>query len=166
MMDLKAYMKRAHVSKKKYVDEWIDLGLIPGADRDAEKQTYSFPDSSVRPYRSRWLKPGADADKIRAHIVKAAIARQYICAKMCFMSKGEFEAMVSEMVDAGLLRLRTEDDIVYIDSTLKSAEYKDKNLKEIRKFILDVLSTVTEAAAEGVTKGLVNNAFSSATPVA
>lgn len=37
MRDLKGYMDFVGVSKKKYVDEWIDLNLIPGAVRDIEK---------------------------------------------------------------------------------------------------------------------------------
>lgn len=164
MMDLKAYMKKVGVTKKEYVDNWIDLKLIPGATRDEEKQSYSFLDSSLRPYRDAKLKPGIDADRVRAHIVKAAINMQYISAEICYMSRGQFDTMVSEMVDAGILQLRAEDGIVYIDSTMKSVEFKNKGVKEIRKFILEVLSTVTKAFSEGAAKGLTNDLFSSAAP--
>lgn len=152
MMDLNGYLKKTGVSKKKYVDRWIDKDLIPGAKRDADKKSYQFLESSLRPYQNSGLKPGAKADNLRAHIVKAALLRQYISHSMCYMSKGEFNQMVSEMVDAGLLQLRTEDGVVYIDSTLKSNAYLDKSVAEIRKFVLDCLATVTKAAAEGVTK--------------
>lgn len=145
MMDLKGYYEQTGVSKKEYVDKWIDKNLIPGANRDADKKNYQFLDSSRRPYQSRWLKPGAKADNLRAHIVKAALMRRYISHTMCYMSKGEFDQMVSEMVEAGLLQLRTEDDIVYIDSTMKSNDYKNKGVREIRKFILECLKVFAKA---------------------
>ena len=160
-MDLKGYMYKTGVTKKSYVDEWIDLHLIPGAERDEGKTVYQFVDSSLRPYRTNALKPGLSADKLRAHIVKAAIARHYISAEMCFMSRGEFDAMVSEMVEAGILQLRTEDDIVYIDSTSKSDAYMNKSVKEIRKFILECLEVVTKAATEGTVTAVLKNASSS-----
>ena len=56
MRDLKGFMNFAGVTKKKYVDDWIDKDLIPGAFRDKEKNTYSFPDSSRRPYRNSGLR--------------------------------------------------------------------------------------------------------------
>lgn len=71
--------------------------------------------------------------------------RRYISHTMCYMSKGEFDQMVSEMVEAGLLQLRTEDDIVYIDSTMKSNDYKNKGVREIRKFILECLKVFAKA---------------------
>lgn len=37
MRDLKGFMNFVGVTKKKYVDDWIDKDLIPGAFRDKEK---------------------------------------------------------------------------------------------------------------------------------
>ena len=159
MMNLKQYMEKAQVSRKKYVDAWIDMALIPGAVRDEGRVNYSFPDSSRRPYRDSGLKPGVPADKLRAHIVKAAVARQYISAGSCFMTQGEFDAMVDEMVAAGIVQRRTEDGVTYIDSTLKSDPCKKSGVKEIRRFVMDCLQTAAKAAAEGLAKGLVSGAL-------
>lgn len=163
MMDLKGYFEKTGVSKKKYVDNWIDKELIPGATRDADTNTYQFLDSSRRPYQSRGLKPEAKADNLRAHIVKAALMRRHISHKMCYMSKGEFDLMVAEMVDADLLQLRTEDGVVYIDSTSKSSAFANKGTKEIRKFVLECLATVTKATAEGVTKAVIDSTLTPST---
>lgn len=147
MLDLNQFMKKTNVSKRKYVDEWFQKNLIPGATCVEGK--YSFPDSARRPYRNRHLKAGISADILRAHIVKAALLRQHICVDMCFMSPGEFLGMIKDLERADLITIRTEDDITYYDSTIKSSAYKNKSLKEIGKFVQDCI----EAAAKGATKG-------------
>lgn len=158
MRDLKGYMDFVGVSKKKYVDEWIDLNLIPGAVRDIEKGTYSFFDSSRRPYRSGALKAGLTADKLRSHIVKAAIKRQHITADACYMSPGEFDAMIDDLAEHDLVQKRIEDGVTYYDSTAKSDEYKNKSLKEIGKFVKDCLAVVAENAAKGAVEGAIAGA--------
>jgi len=162
MRDLQGFMKYVGVSKKKYVDEWIDLNLIPGAVRDKETNSYSFLDSSRRPYRCGALKAGISADKLRGHIVKAAIARQYISADMCFMSPLEFETMIDDLEACGLVRRRVENGITYIDSTSKSEAYKDKKLDEVGKFVKECLAIVAESAAKGAVKGAIEVAITAA----
>lgn len=149
MIDLKGFMRNTGVTRKEYVDQWIDKGLIPGAERDTYAKTYSFPDSARRPYRNKSLKAGLAGNKLRAHIVKAAINRQHITANACFMSDGEFQDMISELVKAGLIRIRVEDDIEYYDSTIKSEAYKKESFNELGDFVQNCL----KACAEGFAKG-------------
>ena len=154
MRDLKGFMDFVGVTKKKYVDDWIDNDLIPGAIRDKEKNTYSFLDSSRRPYRSHALKAGISADKIRGHIVKAALARHHIFASMCYMNSDEFDDMIDELVSCELIRRRVADGVTYYDSTIKSEAYKNKKLSEIERFVKECLAIVSESAAKGAVKGI------------
>lgn len=152
MMNLQDYMAKVGVKKKKTVDEWIDKDLIPGAERDAITGEYRFLDSSRWPYRSAGLKAGANADKVRAHIVRAALERKYISAKMCFASNGEFTAMIEDLVKAELILVRYEDGIMYLDSTTKSNAFKKSSMLELRKFVLECLTALAEGAATGTAK--------------
>lgn len=156
MMNLKQYMEKTGVTKKKYVVEWLNKDLIPGANDEGGE--YSFPDSARRPYRDGHLKAGLSAEKIRAHIIKATLARQHITAVACHMSDGEFQAMISDLVEADLVRIRIEDDITYYDSTRKSEEYKNRSLREIGKFVQECMGIIAKNVAEGATKAAINDA--------
>jgi len=151
MLDLKRFMNKTGVTKKKYVDIWIDNKLIPGAVRDTDNNTYSFPDSALRPYQCSALKAGIGAEKKRVHIVKAALLEQHITAEACYESPGAFKTMINDLVSAGLIQRRTEDGIEYYDSTTKSAAYKNKNIKEIRSFVHECLKAISEGAVKGFT---------------
>ena len=56
---------------------------------------------------------------------------------------------MSELEQAGLIRRSVEDGITYFDSTEKSKAYCEKPLAELRNFVLDMLETVSKAAAKG-----------------
>ena len=149
MLDLNGYMKKVGVTKKKYVSDWLAKDLIPGALQDESTGEYTFPESARRPYRCNSLKPTTKAPQLRAHIVKACINRHHITKDMCFMSEGEFNGMIDDLVNAGWIRLRIEDGITYYDSTEKSDTYSGQPLKELVKILNSTLSVVTEAAAKG-----------------
>ena len=153
-MNLKQYMMKTGVTKKAYVDLWIDNDLIPGASRI--DGVYTFPDSSRRPYRDSHLKPGLPAEKIRAHIIKAALLRQHISASTCFMSNGEFAAMISDLDNAGLLSVRIEDGITYYDSKQKSKASENQSLRAIGKFVQECLAITANNVAEGATKAVID----------
>ena len=157
MMNLMQYMEKTGVTKSKYVKEWIKKNLIPGVN--SEGNEYSFPDSARRPYCDGHLKAGLSAEKIRAHIIKATLARQHITASACYMSNGEFQAMISDLVDAGLVRIRIEDDITYYDSTQKSEEYTNRSLREIGKYVQECMGIIAKNAAEGATKAVMSRAM-------
>lgn len=163
MRDLKGFMNFVGVTKKKYVDDWIDKDLIPGAFRDKEKNTYSFLDSSRRPYRNSGLTPGLPADKLRTHIVKAAIARHHIFADMCFASPAEFDSMIDDLINCGLIRRRIEDGITYYDATPKCDAYVNKKLDEVGVFVKECLAVVSENVAKGVVKGALEASFTTNT---
>ncbi|MBR6950247.1 MAG: hypothetical protein IKH56_00780 [Oscillospiraceae bacterium] len=141
-------MEKVNVSKKKYVDAWIDKGLIPGAERDMETNTYRFPDSARRPYQ-KGLKGGMNAERLRTHIVKAALERKYISAEICFTSPREYKVMVDALVEAGLIQRRHEDGIEYLDSTMKSEAYINRDVKELHRIVLEAVAALTKATAEG-----------------
>ena len=132
----------------------MDNNLIPGAVKGDKITDAKFLDSSRRPYRSRWLKSDTDADKVRAHIVKACINRQHITKETCHASKGEFDGFIAELEKADLLRIRIEDGIEYYDSTLKSSAYANRSLNEIKSFVIEALKAVSEGAAKGATAAI------------
>lgn len=149
MMNLKSFMKKVGVTKKEYVLKWLEENLIPGVVWDDELETAMFPDSARRPYRSRWLRADSNADAIRAHIVKACIDRQHILHTSCYMSRDEFRKMITELEKAGLLSIRIEDGVEYYDSTIQSGQFLNKSLREVRRFVAEMVSAVSEGAAKG-----------------
>lgn len=108
MISLKEYMDNTGVTKVKYVERWLENGWIPGVIKGNKVSETLFPDSARRPYSSRWLKPGINADKLRVHIVKACLSRRHISKELCFASAREFEVLVSELEQAGLIRRSVE----------------------------------------------------------
>lgn len=152
-MTLKKYMEKTGVTKRKYVEEWLDKDLIPGVGKDPQTGEYIFPDSARRPYRPR-LKPTANATTIRASILNACLKREYISCHIYNMSQGEFQSFINDLLNAELIRERIEEGVTYYDSTPKSDAYRGKSIKAIREFIIDCLGTVVEKTAYGATKAL------------
>ena len=149
-MNYKEYMKKTGVTKKAYVQKWLDADLIPGVIDKDDIDIAEFPESARRPYANRWLTAKTDANVVRGHVVKAAISKHHISAKQCFMSTLEFNDMIAELVRADLIRERVEDDITYYDSTLKSATFTGKSMAELRRFVIDAI----EAASRGAVTGM------------
>lgn len=152
-MTLKDYMEKTGVTKRKYVDEWLDKELIPGVVKDKNTGEYIFPDSARRPYRPRF-KPTANATTIRTSILNACLNREYISCAIYNMSNGEFLSFIGDLTKAGLISERIEDGIIYYDSTTKSDSYRGKSINVIRKFIIDCFGTTVEKAAYGAVKAL------------
>lgn len=148
-MNIKEYMKKVGVSKRKYVEEWVAQGLIPGVKEDEKTGELFFPPSARRPYRPHF-KSKENATVIRASILNACLKREYISEKIYKMSRGEFLSFIDDLKRADLIKVRKEDGIDYYDSTVKSDAYRNRSIKEIRKFILDCL----ESASYGATKAI------------
>lgn len=147
MIDLREYKRNVGVSKNKYVAEWLEKELIPGAKRAPDLENTMFPNSARRPYRGRGrIKANANANVLRTHIVKAALRREYFSRKMCFASEAEFRWLVDELVATNLIRVRVEEGITYFDSTCLSEKYLNCSFNNLRQFVLDAIN----AAAKGV----------------
>lgn len=155
-MDIKEFMERTNVSKMKYVEKWIEMKYIPGVTRDKKTGEWVFPESARRPYKPRH-KVTADAMTIRASMVNACIKRCHISKEIFKMSQGEFEAYVKELVVAGLIRIRTENGIIYYDSTIKSNEYKGKSFRFIKKNVINCIGEVVGSISYGAMKALCDN---------
>lgn len=149
MLDLKQYMEKVGVTRKEYVRQWLEAGLIPGAVPGSTLEGTRFPDSARRPYRCGSLRPGLDADTLRAHIVKACMKRQHISHVQCCMDQTEFDDMIADLVKAGLIRVRTADGIEYYDSTGQVSEDSGA-LKDLRAFVMDALEALSRGTAKGV----------------
>ena len=149
-MDYRAYMEKVGVSKRKYVEKWLEAGLIPGAVPGERLEEAQFPDSARRPYRSGALRAGLTAEQIRAHMVKACLLRRHIQPETFRLSTGEFQGYLAELEAAGLLRQRREDGIFYYNATPKAGEGQGMDLRALRRFVLDVVEAASKGAAEGV----------------
>ncbi len=158
-MTINEFMKKAGVSKKKYVESWIECNLIPGISKDDETGEWIFPDSARRPYRPR-CSANASASTIRASILKACLKREHISKETYHMSEGEFLRFIEELVNADLISVRIEDGITYYDSTIKSDTYKNKSVKELKKVILQCIGIVVEKTSYGTTKAIMDHSLS------
>lgn len=154
-MNINEFMKKVGVSKKRYVEDWVRLGLIPGVTKDENTGELDFPASARRPYRAH-CKPDASASTIRASIINACLKKQYISNATYCMSEGEFAAIINDLENAGLICTRIEDEIVYYDSTSKCDEYKGKTIKELQKFVVECIGTVAEKVSYGATKAFLD----------
>lgn len=155
MLDINQYMEKVSVTKKSYVQKWIDHGQIPGVQKDKDGN-YLFPNSARRPYQSR-CTPQSTAKTIRGAIVNACLKRQYISPETFFLSEKEFDGYVTDLIRAELIVKREEDGIVYYDSTLKSDSVKGKKAGEIVKWVnhcISVLEPVLSIAASALTIGV------------
>jgi hypothetical protein len=151
MIDLDTFKERNRVSKNKYIEDWIKDDLIPGVRRGPSIEDTQFPNSARRPYRYR-ARIKQDANNIRAHIVNACVRREHITKEMCHMTQDEFVSQIDTLVNHGLVLIRIEDGITYYDSTAQCDTVAGKTIREIRKFVLDVI----EAASRGYAEGMFN----------
>ena len=154
MLTMQEFMKKVGVTKKKYILDWIEKELIPGVQKNDD--TYLFPDSARRPYRSR-CKTNCSAKTIRGAIVNACLARQHILPSTFCLSEGEFQSYIDDLIKVGFIVRREEDGICYYDSTLKGEQFSGLGIKEIagkvHKHICEiepVLSVTSSALAIGL----------------
>lgn len=148
-MSILEFVKKYGV-KRKNVEKWIKDGWLPGVYYDEATKNWVIPNSARRPYKSRYIKPTATATELRSHVVKACIKRKHISPLILYTSRGEFDALIKELIQARLIVERVEDGVTYYDSTKQADTYDNKPMKYLRKFVLECV----EAAARGVVNGV------------
>ena len=152
-MTIREFMVKTGVTKRKYVEKWIEMKLIPGVLKDKNTGEWIFPESARRPYRPRH-KTSADAMTIRAGMVNACIKRHHISKEIYGLSEGEFSSYIDELISSDLIRIRKEDGIDYYDSTLKSATYEGKSFNTIKKLVVDCLGEFAGKISYGAVKAI------------
>lgn len=149
-MTIEKFMKKTGVTKKQYVLEWLEAGLIPGAR--LVDGVWDIPDSARRPYRSR-CKAGAPSKVICAAMVNACLKRQHIMvATFPQLCQSEFDGYIAQLAAKELIALRQADGITYYDSTVKSRAMEGEGWLKVQKFVVQCLGQVAERTACGVTK--------------
>lgn len=156
-MDCKTFMERVGVKRRATVAKWIETGIVPGIFFNEESNEWEFSESSRRPHNVR-VKPNADANKLRASMVYACIKRHHISAKIYNMGDSEFNTLIADLADAGLIQIRQEGIWTYYDSTLKSQEYSRRSYAQIEKFVKECISIACESTAKGVVKAVIETA--------
>lgn len=136
-MNTLEFMAKVKVSKKT-VSKWLEDKLIPGAVYNDVTGEWFIPDSARRPYIAPW-NLGTDADSIRISIVNACLKNQYISRETYYLSKGEFSGYIDQLIDAGLITKRIEDEIVYYDSTLDSSKFANMKKTQRRNTIAKIV---------------------------
>lgn len=156
MRNLNEFMSWVGVSKKQYVKEWLDKKLIPGVILGEDLEDTWFPESARRPYKERGkIRPTTDANTLRAHIVNAALNKQYISHQMCYVCSDEFDVYINDLVKANLIQIRITDGVTYYDSTQESKNYK---INEIKPIVNGALAAISKGIAEGVVTAILKNA--------
>ena len=155
-MDLKTFMERTGVKRKSTVDKWLREGYIPGAFINESTNEWEFPDSSRRPHAVH-LKPNADANKIRASMVYACIKRHHISAQIYKLGESEFNALIADLVSAGLIEIRKDGIYAYYDSTHKCQKYRGRTYSQIAIFVRKCLEVTTEAAVKGLAMAIIES---------
>ena len=127
---------------------WLEKGYVPGAIKD-EQNEWAIPDSARAPYLNAKAKT---PDSIFVSIVKASYQRKHVFAKLYGITSLEFDGYIEQLVTAGLIVKRIEDNITYYDATLRSKEYIDKNSKKytLHKFVLDAIEKVSKGTTTAV----------------
>lgn len=148
-MNTLEFMAKVKVSKKT-VSKWLEDKLIPGAAYNDVTGEWFIPDSARRPYIAPW-NLGTDADSIRISIVNACLKNQYISRETYYLSKGEFSGYIDQLIDAGLITKRIEDEIVYYDSTLDSSKFANMKKTQRRNTIAKIVKEAIKVAPYVIT---------------
>lgn len=149
-MTIAQFMKKTNVTKKQYVLDWLEAGLIPGAR--LVDGVWDIPESARRPYRSR-CGVNAKASTICTAMVNACLQRQHImAATFPQLDQTEFDAYIAQLAAADLIALRQADGVTYYDSTAKSRTMEGEGWKKLQKFVVLCLGAVAEHAAYGTAK--------------
>ena len=135
---MKEFMRRTGVTKRKYVENWLEKGLIPGVTTDPVTGEPIFPPSARRPY-CPGCKPNADASTIRASMLKGCMKRHHISPEIYGMDPIDFLGQIEELKSAGLIRETVMDGITYYDTTYKCDKLKEASSQKIKKFILEFI---------------------------
>ena len=126
--------------KRGLIVDWIEKGLIPGADIERDY----IPDSAREPYTKCRAKK---ANSIYASIVKASNERKHVVPSLYGICDEEFNGYIDRLVEAELIVKRECDGIIYYDATMKSKE-NNKN------FVLEAIKNICEGFAGGTTSSV------------
>ena len=112
MITIEEFMRNVGIKDRRTVLKWINSDLIPGIQKDCDTQAILIPDSARRPFLPR-VKPTSDVYSIYSSMVQGCIKRQHICHRTYpFLSEGEFDRMVGNLIDAGLIFSRVDNGIL------------------------------------------------------
>ncbi len=141
-MTIDRFMNNYGIKNKKTVIKWVIDGLIPGADL----MNNYVPDSARPPYTKARAK---NSDAVYVSIVRAAYNRRHVMPQLYNMCDDEFNGYIARLEQAGLIVSRVSDGITYYDATIGATDIN-------KRFILQVIETVTRATAEGVANAALN----------
>lgn len=117
-------------------------------------------DSSRRPHTVH-LKLNADANEICASMVYSCIKRHHISAVIYRIRESEFDALIDDLVSAGLIQIRKDGICTYYDSTHKCQEYSGRTYIQIARFVKQCLAVTAEADAKGLATAIIESAGNS-----
>lgn len=129
MMNYKEFMEKTKVTKRKYVEDWLNNDLIPGVKYADDIENAQFPDSSRRPYNPH--TKNLPASKIYCHILKACNKKEHVLPKTFSIDQTEFDSYINNLENEKYIVKRVVDGIEYYDLTMLGSEYTDNKIEEI-----------------------------------
>lgn len=140
MISIASFMDRNHISKERIVANWIERGLIPGADAEHGM----VPESARPPYTKARAK---SANAIYYSILQASRQRRHVMPQLYGMCQAEFDGYIDRLVFAELLVRRETDGITYYDVTLTGADAtKQVIFESIGRIAREVAHGIVEAS--------------------
>lgn len=146
-MTIEQFMCKNNIKKRQTVINWIEKGYIPKADVDRN----FIPDSARVPYTKA---RATTTNGIYNSIVQATSKREHVMAKLYNICEDEFNGYIEELINAGLIKKRVTDGVIYYDAPLQSVGYTKK---QILKTLGKIATKTVAAATYGITKATIEN---------
>ncbi len=137
-MTIKEFAENCNVTEKT-VKSWIENGYI----------TASPPNESGERFIAEYMRaPYTEAkakkqDAIYKSILNGLNMRKNVFPKLYGISKEDFESIIRDLQNNGLINEKCIDGYTYYDITFKGIEYKDKTKTQIMNLLTGVGTIVT-----------------------
>lgn len=147
-MTVKEFAKKFNVTEKT-VESWIENGYVPASSSDESGERIIA--EYVRPPYTKAKAKNQDA--IYKSILIGINMRKNVFPKLYGINEKDFESIIQDLQNAGLIDRKCEDGYTYYDITLKGIEYKDRTKKQIMDLINNASKLIATAVTVGSTLG-------------
>lgn len=135
-MTIEQFMNNNSIKRRKRVEKWIENGYIP----NASLENNYIPNSARLPYVEARAK---NAKGIYHSIIHATMLRKHVVPELYKISEDEFETYIHNLIDSGVIRIRTEDEVRYYDITYDYINLKEQEIfQTVNNFLNASINTV------------------------
>lgn len=137
-MTIKEFAEKCNVTEKT-VKSWIENGYVPASPPDESGERF-IAEYIRAPYTEAKAKK---QDAIYKSILNGLNMRKNVFPKLYGISEEDFESIIQDLKNGGLINEKCIDGYTYYDITLKGIEYKDKTKTQIMNLLTGVGTIVT-----------------------